>query len=835
MKQFASLILLGYCAMLPLFGQAPTWSVDANAYSSSMTIVGRVVLDGLVLDQPQARVSAWQGSTLRGVADVNLVDGQALFFLSIYGAPSETATLSFQVWHPSKDSVYTVLNTITYEADARFGRVGEPYVWANTTANNQPNWTVNPAAYPASMSMVGQIFVQGQRLRHPNDQLVALVGDSVRGIATPVDINGQTLFFLTVYGDGAANETVTFRVYDAAADLVRDLAESVEFTPEAISGSLGQPFTWNMGIGFGRPTWDSQRVTYPSSMSVVGAVLIDGVRSTHPTDLLAAFVGDEVRGVARPTFVDGQQQFFLQAYGDASARDTLTFKAYAYDPISGEQRVFDLSQRMPFAAETVAGQATQPLAFSNGALAAERPDTWTAFRPNAFPASMQVVGVLRVASTYIGEQLVQDVVAAHPEDMVAAFVGDALRGVAKAEQVQGRSLFYLNIYGETQGSETLTFKAYYAAADKVVDVDQTLEFAAHTTIGSFGKPVEWQGGPIPLEFSVATEDFDASMVVNGQVTPQGGATALAGDVVAAFVGEEVRGTANLTAPANKRGSRNALDFSMQIVGDEADDTVIFKTYSLQTNELSVIEETVPFEEDAEVGDAENPVSMTATQPLQLSLRVFLEGAYAGDGRMNTWLRQGGFLTKQHPYTDTHFNGTPLAYAGEDSVSTIPVEAVDWVLVDLRSDATAASFVARKAALLLSNGEVVHSDGVSPLRFQNVEPGAYYVVVRHRNHLPVMTSTPLRLDTTPTLHNFSTAQSQAAGSNPMKQLAAGVFGLYSGDSNGSGGVTASDNALWLQVNGTAGYFPGDFNLTGGATAFDHIFWVLNNGLGGQVPE
>ena len=70
---------------------------------------------------------------------------------------------------------------------------------------------------------------------------------------------------------------------------------------------------------------------------------------------------------------------------------------------------------------------------------------------------------------------------------------------------------------------------------------------------------------------------------------------------------------------------------------------------------------------------------------------------------------------------------------------------------------------------------------------------------------------------------------------MKQLAAGVFGLYSGDSNGSGGVTASDNALWLQVNGTAGYFPGDFNLTGGATAFDHIFWVLNNGLGEQVPE
>jgi len=63
----------------------------------------------------------------------------------------------------------------------------------------------------------------------------------------------------------------------------------------------------------------------------------------------------------------------------------------------------------------------------------------------------------------------------------------------------------------------------------------------------------------------------------------------------------------------------------------------------------------------------------------------------------------------------------------------------------------------------------------------------------------------------------------------------VWALYSGDGDASGGVTASDQALWLSENGLNGYQVGDYNLSGGSTASDQALWLAGNGLNSQVPE
>ncbi len=124
-----------------------------------------------------------------------------------------------------------------------------------------------------------------------------------------------------------------------------------------------------------------------------------------------------------------------------------------------------------------------------------------------------------------------------------------------------------------------------------------------------------------------------------------------------------------------------------------------------------------------------------TDALLISPKLFLFGAYAGSSNMQTTLNDANLIDLQQPYTDV--------YTGTESVSIIPADVVDWVLVELRS--TASTVVARRAAFLKRDGSVVDLDGVSPVAFKDIASGNYFVAIRHRNHLGVMTDSAIPLN------------------------------------------------------------------------------------------
>ncbi|MFZ1289877.1 MAG: hypothetical protein WAR79_07295, partial [Melioribacteraceae bacterium] len=81
---------------------------------------------------------------------------------------------------------------------------------------------------------------------------------------------------------------------------------------------------------------------------------------------------------------------------------------------------------------------------------------------------------------------------------------------------------------------------------------------------------------------------------------------------------------------------------------------------------------------------------------------------------------------------------------DQSFFTTNPTIVDWVLIELRDGATAsvATTVDRKAAFVKSDGTIIDINGSEELEFQNTLPGNYFVVIYHRNHLPVMSSVKL---------------------------------------------------------------------------------------------
>lgn len=209
--------------------------------------------------------------------------------------------------------------------------------------------------------------------------------------------------------------------------------------------------------------------------------------------------------------------------------------------------------------------------------------------------------------------------------------------------------------------------------------------------------------------------------------------------------------------------------------------------------------------------------------------VYLAGPHIG-GAMHTDLNAAGFLPLAQPYSASPFN-----YVGSETLTSIPSDMVDWVLVELRSDIMPSDVVGRRAGVLQSNGHITDLDG-SVLLFPNLASGNYYIVVYHRNHLAIMSAFPQLFEGS-VAYDFTEGLGKAFGTNAMRNIA-GEFVMWGGDGNSSGDITSFDFLdEWLPINGGgAGYYGGDFNMNASPTALDFVeVWLPANGLKSQVPE
>jgi hypothetical protein len=219
------------------------------------------------------------------------------------------------------------------------------------------------------------------------------------------------------------------------------------------------------------------------------------------------------------------------------------------------------------------------------------------------------------------------------------------------------------------------------------------------------------------------------------------------------------------------------------------------------------------------------------QGASANLKIILEGAYNGFN-MFTMLNDQSLLPLSQPY-----NTAPWNYYGPEQVSVIPADVVEWVLLEVRAETSFSTMLARRAAFLRRDGRIIDIDGSELVQFPGLPNGPYYIVVRHRNHLPVMSAIKIELTDSPPLYDFTTSQSKAYGNSPMKTLTGGKFGLCSADGNGDGKVDFIDfRYVWRNQNGSYGYLTGDFSLDGGVNIKDkNAFYRNNFGLISQVPN
>ncbi|MCB9169622.1 MAG: hypothetical protein H6597_00240 [Flavobacteriales bacterium] len=244
-----------------------------------------------------------------------------------------------------------------------------------------------------------------------------------------------------------------------------------------------------------------------------------------------------------------------------------------------------------------------------------------------------------------------------------------------------------------------------------------------------------------------------------------------------------------------------------------------------------------------------PVGFTITNALvQLSPKVLLEGPYnSGTLLMADNLRVAGTIPASEPYTALGFTGVQVT--GTIDAGTLTVTGndaiTDWVLIELRDKNNSANVIARKAALVQRDGDVVDVDGTSSVTFP-VASDDYFVAVRHRNHLGAMTNATVALSGTSTPVDFTSTGLVTYGTAARHQVG-GKMVLWPGNVRSDNvvkyaGANNDRDPILTAIGGTvptatvSGYRSEDVNMdnvtkyAGASNDRDIILTVI----GGTVP-
>ncbi len=244
----------------------------------------------------------------------------------------------------------------------------------------------------------------------------------------------------------------------------------------------------------------------------------------------------------------------------------------------------------------------------------------------------------------------------------------------------------------------------------------------------------------------------------------------------------------------------------------------------------------------------------------MQLRIFLEGPYStATDNMATTLNDDHLLpgmnkdssnnlsvrlSASHTPFGQPYQGAPWNFTGNlgdqfgDATSPsapgvvieYPNTVVDWVLVSIRENGiTPADEIYECAGWIRSDGQVSFPEVCTPTPTFSAS-NDYYIVVQHRNHLPVLDTAAVSNDGTHLVMDFTLQNSYApVFRSGQKEVEPGVWAMFSANaeqSNSANVVNSVDRTIWKQLQNQLGYLPGDLNLNVSTNSQDETIWKTN---------
>lgn len=420
--------------------EMPQWtSPDNSVYPTSMTAIIRLTpfLEQYVSDDDM--MAAFIGNDCRGVADIVKVNGVSLFFIQVKASDDEKGNVSFRYYSKKNKTILTsVAADVPYQVNKVYGTATEPAY---------PNFEQS-CKYPVYMNAVVAIDPASLPFEmQEGDELSAFVEDDCRGVATKLEVANKHLYSMEIRGK-KEGEVVMLKYYSAAKKEVYRAEAKVTMEHLATYGTEETP----------------EMLTLVPEFSLTAYLVLDKALQNYASanDQLAAFCGGVCRGVGEVVATNGNARVYkLVVKGAHGQADKIDVKYYA----ATTKYVYTAASYLTYETEAVHGTPDVPQVVAldqNG----------------KHPLQMNMVLALPM------EQAQH----ASTGDVLAAFVGNECRGVAKNVEKDGEVLFQITVNGSISNDEKITVKYYASNTSYLYAVPTPISFVHGSQYGTLESP-----------------------------------------------------------------------------------------------------------------------------------------------------------------------------------------------------------------------------------------------------------------------------------------------------------------------------------------------------------
>ncbi len=324
-----TLIILFLFSTMYMFAAPPDWVVNPSAFQYNGTITAVLTVNDSEAHDGNL-VGAFVGDEIRGVSAPIQVGNRWLYFMTVYSNVATNEALTFKVYLGDADAVLPIEDTIPFTANAVTGSPADPFLWHAFL-----NYDYAPVVgdIPDQTIEIGGVFSQF----NVNDYLTSYDADTIEW-----NIQGYSRLVVTLSPTGAVtvtaptgytgSETVIFTATDRTnhgysdsdtavftvlpPDLPPDVTDipnqtiglDGRFNPADLDSYLTNPdggnIEWSYRFltvdrGTPIPDWSVNPSSYQFSMNMTVRVLSRGINIQGTGSMLAAFSGDELRGVTQ--------------------------------------------------------------------------------------------------------------------------------------------------------------------------------------------------------------------------------------------------------------------------------------------------------------------------------------------------------------------------------------------------------------------------------------------------------------------------------------------------------------------------------------------------------
>jgi len=458
----------------------PVWEVNEEDFQYSMGVIAQIKVDGKFSTNTDDRIAAFVNGECRGFANLIYVKETDLFeaYLSIFSNSEIGENLEFQIWNASLGKIHTnVTPSLLFESNTV---VGLPEV---------------PQIFETNNSFVAEVpLVSGWKWISFNlnsfdlldvntlfSKINAINGDAIKGQSVFDIYNSNFGWLGSLSNSGGFNNKSMYMVKLSQQDTLLYSGAKVDVYTTPIN--LNQGWNW---IGF----TPQVNIAVNDAFSNYTPTSGDIIKSQYRFSVYSVSMG----WVGSLTFLNPglgymyknlntvSDNFYYPETGLKSDEYNLEFNELNFDEIT--------------------------------------------FNPDLYEFNLSLIG--EIATDKILTE----------NHVIAAFVNDECRGYVSPVNVEGKMLYFLTVYSNTD-AENISFKLYNFNDNTISDFNESIAFNANELIGDFSNPylftidevvanitdnnlfsIKVSPNPTNGEFSIQFKNFNKPVYSNSDVLLQ---------------------------------------------------------------------------------------------------------------------------------------------------------------------------------------------------------------------------------------------------------------------------------------------------------------------------